>query len=93
MLRKYFVFYNVHIYYIQVVNGIRYDLFIKVALSTTCTRDSQLCTSMECPIDEQTLSEWMVSVVASPSVPVNYSVLSTTPVNTVEDTVRKSHSN
>lgn len=75
----------------QVVNGLRYDLLIEVALSITCTRESDLCTSVECPIDEHTQSKWMVSIVAPPT-PSNemivYDVISVTPVNSVEDTVR-----
>lgn len=73
----------------QVVNGLRYDLMIEVALSTTCRRDSELCTSVECPIDEHTQSPWLASVVAPPTPlneTINYDVLSVTPADTVEDT-------
>ena len=77
--------------YTQVVAGLRYDLVIEVALSITCTRESDLCTSVECPIDEHSQSKWMVSVVAPPS-PSNemivYDVISVAPVNSVEETVR-----
>lgn len=67
----------------QVVNGLRYDMLIEVALSTTCTRDSNLCTSVECPIDERTQMQWMVSVVAPPTPQNNYDVVSVAPV--IED--------
>ena len=73
----------------QVVNGLRYDLLVEVALSTICARDSKLCTSAECPIDERTQSKWMVSVVAPPNERISYNVISVTPANTVEDTVSK----
>ena len=58
-------------------------MLIEVALSTTCARDSNLCTSVECPIDVRTQMQWMVSVVAPPTPPserINYDVLSVTPV-------------
>ena len=64
-------------------------MLIEVALSTTCPRDSNLCTSVECPIDERTQMLWMVSVVDPPTPPsekINYDVLSVTPV--IEDSVR-----
>lgn len=64
---------------------------IEVALSTTCRRDSELCTSVECPIDERTQSPWLASVVAPPTPlneTINYDVLSVTPADTIEDTVR-----
>jgi len=70
---------------IQVVNGLRYDLLIEVALSTTCKRDSKLCTSVECSFDEHTQSGWMVSIVASPTPPnqmIKYNVLSVNKVST-----------
>ena len=44
-----------------------------VALSTTCKRDSELCTSADCPIDECTKYLWMASVVAPPT-PVNETI-------------------
>ena len=50
---------------------------VVVALSTTCKKDSELCTSVECPIDESTKQLWMVSVVASPTkLTTQYKVLS-----------------
>ena len=52
---------------------------IVVALSTTCKRDSELCTSLECPVDKSTQQLWMVSIVAPPSLTtqtVKYDVLS-----------------
>lgn len=61
-------------------------MLIEVALSTTCTRDSNLCTSVECPIDERTQMQWMVSVVAPPTPQNNYDVVSVAPV--IEDSVR-----
>ena len=78
----------------QVVNGLKYDMLIEVALSITCTRDSNLCTSVECPVDEHTQMQWMVSVVAPPTPlneTINYNVLSVTPV--IEDSVRNLFSN
>ena len=75
---------------IQVVAGLRYDLVIEVALSTTCTRESDLCTSVECPIDEHTQSQWMASIVTPPNEMIIYNVISVTPANSVEDTVRSS---
>lgn len=68
---------------LQVVNGIKYDMLMIVALSTTCTRDSQLCTSVECLIDECTQHLWSVSVVAPPTPinqTINYDVISAAPV-------------
>lgn len=71
------------------MNGLKYDLLIEVALSTTCMRDSELCTSVECPIDEKTRSEWMVSVVTPPAQPIGYNILNVTRVdNVVGDSVR-----
>lgn len=61
------------------MNGLKYDMLIVVALSTTCQRDSDLCTSVECPFDECTQYLWMVSVVTSPT-PIYYNVLAVTPI-------------
>ena len=64
-------------YIMQVVNGVKFDLMITVALSTTCKKNSELCTSVECPIDESTKQLWMVSVVAPPTkLTTQYNVLS-----------------
>ena len=66
-------------------------MLIEIALSTTCMRDSNLCTSVECPIDERTQMQWMISIVAPPTPlneTINYNVLSVTPVNANEDSVR-----
>ena len=72
---------------LQVVNGDKYDLLIVVALSTNCTRNSQLCTSVDCPIDECTQHLWSVSVVAPPT-PLNhtidYDIISVTPVRHID---------
>lgn len=57
-----------------------------VALSTTCRRDSEMCTSEDCPIDESTQSLWMASVVAPPTPlnqTINYDVLNITKVRSV----------
>ena len=61
------------IIFVQVVNGLKFDILIMVALSTTCNRDSELCTSVQCPIDERTKSLWMASVVAPPT-PINQTI-------------------
>ena len=57
-----------------------------MALSTTCKRSSDLCTTEECPVDEHTQYLWQVSVVAPPT-PVNqtidYDVISVTPLKHV----------
>ena len=63
---------------LQVTKGI-FDLRIVVALSTTCKKDSELCTSIECPVDESTQQLWMASVVAPPALTtqtIKYDVLS-----------------
>ena len=63
---------------IQVTKGV-IDLRIVVALSTTCKKDSELCTSVECPIDESTQQLWIASIVAPPALTaqtIKYNVLS-----------------
>ena len=52
---------------------------IVIALSTTCKKDSELCTFVECPVDKSTQQLWMVSIVAPSSLTtqlVKYDVLS-----------------
>lgn len=61
---------------VQVANGVKLDLMIVVAVSTTCKKDSELCKSVECPIDESTKQLWIVSVVVPPTKLTTYNVLS-----------------
>ncbi|XP_065919145.1 uncharacterized protein [Dysidea avara] len=69
----------------QVVNGIRYELWIEVALSITCERNSPECFSDKCPVDDRTRLLWMASVVASPTPQPTYSVLSVSQVPTIRN--------
>ncbi|XP_065919671.1 uncharacterized protein [Dysidea avara] len=69
----------------QIVNGIKYELWLEVALSTTCERNSPECFSDKCPVDTHTQMLWMASVVASPTPQPTYTVLSVKKVPTVRD--------
>ena len=60
---------------LQVVNGIRYDLIIEIALSTTCDRNSAKCFASKCPIDVHTRMLWMATVITSPNPQPAYTVL------------------
>ena len=67
----------------QVVNGLRYDLVIELALSAICNRTSPECYASRCPFDERTLMLWMTSVVASPGPQPTYTVLSVNQLHSV----------
>ena len=75
---------NIAIYYfVQVVNGLKYDLVIELALSMICDRNSPECFVSDCPIDDRTRMLWMTSVVASPAPQPTYSVLSVSQIHSV----------